>query len=270
MSEYGSLPFREQLQFLLGKTSVPTRRWADVWRDAHDRGFMVAGAYEADLLADLRSAVTRAIAEGRTLREFRQEFDDIVERRGWDYRGGRNWRTRVIYQTNLRTSYAAGRYTQMRAVSNRRPYWRYRHSIAVEDPREQHLAWDGLILRHDDPWWDTHYPPNGWGCQCYVETLSEREFQRTGRETPDQAPAQDTYEWTDPETGEVHTVPQGVDPGWDYAPGASVVDRTREQMERKARGMPEGLGSALVEWTRTLPEAPDPPVDPAPGESEES
>ena len=38
------------------------------------------------------------------------------------------------------------------------PYWRYQHNAAVH-PRIQHLDWSGLVLRADDPWWGTHYPP---------------------------------------------------------------------------------------------------------------
>ncbi|MYG80393.1 MAG: hypothetical protein F4187_00835 [Gemmatimonadetes bacterium] len=40
----------------------------------------------------------------------------------------------------------------MKEVAGRRPYWRYRHSHASEDVCEEHVAWDGMILRHDDPW----------------------------------------------------------------------------------------------------------------------
>lgn len=41
----------------------------------------------------------------------------------------------------------------------------YRHSGA-EHPRLQHKAWDGLTLPADHPFWQTHYPPNGWRCRC--------------------------------------------------------------------------------------------------------
>lgn len=263
MSEYGSLPFAEQIEFLLGKVSIPTERWADVWRSAHDRAFMVAGAYQADLLADLRQAVTRAVAQGTTLREFRREFDVIVERRGWQFRGTRGWRTRVIYETNLRTSYAAGRHAQRKAIADRRPFWRYRHNDAVSHPRPLHLAWDGLILRHDDPWWAAHEPPNGWGCKCFVETLSERDMRRLRRDGPDAAPEDGTYEWVDKVTGEIHTLPRGIDPGWDYSPGASQVQRIRDELARKrvkleAEGAPE-LAQALAVYALDLPEPDAPP-----------
>lgn len=29
-----------------------------------------------------------------------------------------------------------------------------------------------LTLRHDHPFWDTHFPPNGWGCKCRVVAVA--------------------------------------------------------------------------------------------------
>lgn len=221
----GNLSFDEQIRFFRGKVNVPTRRWADLWRDAHDRGFMVAGAAKADLLSDFRRAVDRAISDGTTLRDFQKDFDQIVARHGWQYRGSRGWRTRVIYETNLRTSYAAGRFQQLQQVKQARPYWRYVHSDAVRFPRPLHVSWDGLVLDADDPWWQTHYPPNGWGCKCKVFALSDRDLERFGKSGPDPAPDNGTQEFVDKVTGEVHRVPTGIDPGWDYAPGRSVVEQ---------------------------------------------
>ena len=184
-----------------------------------------------DLLLDLRGAVDAAIADGETLEKFRQRFDAIVEKHGWSYKGGRNWRTKVIYPTNLRTSYAAGRYEQMKAVAERRPWWRYRHSHAGNEPREKHLAWDGLTLRHDDPWWAIHYPPNGWGCKCHVESLTDADLRALGKDGPDTAPPLRTERVTVGARGlnpRTVTVPVGIDPGWDYAPGRSVAQRRHQ------------------------------------------
>ena len=38
----------------------------------------------------------------------------------------------------------------------------------------------GTLLPVDDPWWQTHYPPNGWGCKCWVRQVSRREAERLG------------------------------------------------------------------------------------------
>ncbi len=225
---YGSLPFKEQIAFFRAKKNVLTDAWTDVWEAEHDHAFMVAGANRIDLLVDLRSAVDKAIADGTGLEAFRRDFDAIVAKYGWAYNGGRNWRTRVIFETNLRTSYAAGRYAQLQALKKVRPFWRYRHSDAVQHPRPMHLAWDGLVLHADDPWWDTHYPPNGWGCQCTVEALNARDLARLGKTGPDTAPPVDMQEVTvgqrGPSPRTVQT-PAGVDPGFGYAPGRSAFEQ---------------------------------------------
>ena len=176
-------------------------------------------------MEDLRAAVDKAIAEGTTLATFRKDFDGIFARHGWSYTGGRTWRTRVIYDTNIRSPYAAGRYRQMKEGVDRRPWWRYRHSHASENPREHHLAWDGMVLRHDDPWWDTHFPINGWGCKCYVAALNGRDLERLGKEGPDTAPPLNMRTVTVGQRGpspRTVEVPEGIDPGFGYAPGRSA------------------------------------------------
>src|SRR5690606_4082132 len=111
----------EQVAFFRQKLGrlVPTRRWDDILRDAHDTAFMVAGAEKADLLADLAAAVDRAVTEGVGLETFRRDFRSIVATRGWHgwtgegTKAGEAWRSRVIYRTNAATSYAAGRMAQL-------------------------------------------------------------------------------------------------------------------------------------------------------------
>jgi len=161
---YENLPFEEAIAFFRAKLSIPTLRWTDLWQEMHARGFAVAGAYKADLLLDFRKAIDKAISDGATIEDFRKAFDTIVANHGWSYNGARAWRTRVIFETNIRTAYATGRYRQMTDpdVLKSRPFWEYRHGDSVH-PRKLHLSWDRLVLAADDPWWQTHYPPNGWG-----------------------------------------------------------------------------------------------------------
>ncbi len=158
-----NLPFQEQIDFFRDKVNIPTNRWDDLMRDQHAKGFMVAGANRDGVLSDFRSAVDKAISQGTTLEEFRKDFDKIVATHGWSYNGSRSWRSEIIYDTNVRTSYQAGRYKQMTDpdVLAYRPYWEYIRTTS-ERPRPWHLAWAGTVLPADDPWWATHYPPNGW------------------------------------------------------------------------------------------------------------
>jgi len=253
--DYGSLPFAEALAFFRAKLNLPTQRWDDLLGAAHDRAFVVAGAMQADLLADLRAAVDSALANGTTYEQFGKDFKKIVAERGWTgwtgegSKAGEAWRARVIYDTNLFASYSAGRTRQMKEVAERRPYWRYRHSPASVVPRAEHLAWDGVILKHDDPWWATHSPPNGFGCKCFVETLAERDLKKQGLEVTPTAdiPYNRSVTKVNPATGEEYTVPEGVDRGWDYAPGANRATPLYDLIAGKLPAMDAPLGAAMWE-----------------------
>ncbi len=163
-AEHMALPFEEAIEYFRRKVNLPTRTWRDLWEGMHSRAFVVAGAMKSELLSDLRAAVDRGISEGTTLREFRDSFTDIVQRHGWKYKGGKAWRTAVIFNTNLSVAYHSGHYKQMTDpdVLKARPLWRYVASSSA-DPRPEHMRWYNVVLPADDPWWQTHYPPNGWG-----------------------------------------------------------------------------------------------------------
>ena len=258
---YGTVPFADQIAFFRRKRGVLTESYLDVWETQHDTSVMVAGANRDDLLGDLREAIRKAIDSGNTLEDFRRDFDRIVSTYGWDYKGGRNWRSRVIYETNLRQSYNAGRWAQLQRLKKVRPWWRYRHSDAVERPRPEHVAWDGLILHCDDPWWLTHFPANGWGCQCYVEALSDRDLRRLGKTGPDKAPPINMgpvmVGLRSPGGPRMVMTPAGVDPGFGYAPGASLDGgpQTRGVPQTPASlqgGLERALQTAL-EKTMRLP-----------------
>lgn len=222
-ARYMDLPFSEAIAFFRKKLNVSTEAWDDLWKEMHGQAFSVAGAMEEELLDDLRAAVDKAIADGTTLAEFREDFTGIVDRHGWDYNGGPAWRTAIIYNTNLAVAYQRGHWKQMTDpdVLKVRPYLRYVPSSSAE-PRPEHLEWANLVLPADDPFWQTHYPPNGWGCKCGVVSVSEREVQRLidqGVPIRRQAPEINYRDWTNKKTGEVLSVPVGIDPGWDYNVG---------------------------------------------------
>ncbi len=245
---YGQVPFEQQIAFFRRKRNIVTESWLDLWESEHDQGFMVAGANRDELVADFAAAIRKAIDDGVTLEQFRRDFDRIVATHGWDYNGGRNWRSRVIYETNLRQSYNAGRWHQLQALKKSRPWWRYRHSDAVETPRPLHQAWDGMVLHCDDPWWQWFFPANGWGCQCYVEALNDRDLARLGKDGPDKAPViefeQRMVGQRSPGGPFLVETPVGVDPGFGYAPGRSLDGWPTR---RGGPQTPPALGSGIEE-----------------------
>jgi uncharacterized protein with gpF-like domain len=159
-----NLPFDEAIKYLGEKVPLPTEHWDDLMAGMHSRAFVVAGGMKTELLADMHKAVLDGLEKGTTLADFRKEFDKTVAKHGWSYRGKRGWRTATIFNTNLSTAYSSGHWKQMTDpdVLRARPYGRYIAGLSA-NPREEHLRWHDTVLPLSDPWWNTHYTPNGWG-----------------------------------------------------------------------------------------------------------
>ncbi|MDX5595308.1 PBECR2 nuclease fold domain-containing protein [Pseudovibrio sp. SPO723] len=253
---------------------MPSQAWTDHLHQAHDRAFVVAGATKDALLEDFRTAIDDAIGKGVPLKGwldkndiyhpgFLDKFDEIVKRHGWDHKGKRLWRARVIYETNLKTAYAAGRYKQMREPATLKvfPYWQYVHAherVPVQ-ARASHKAWDGLILPATDPWWDVYYPPNDWLCSCGVRPISKAQLKRLGKQAPDQSPAITKIITRDPATGEMIEYPKDVGMGWGYAPGQTwsdvLVPRELQKPLRPKPALPDLISDATgsIKTTRIKP-----------------
>ena len=235
-------PFFEQIEFFKRKLNLPTERWDDITGAAHDRAFIVAGAGTADLLQDLRQAVDSTMASGGGLGEFRRKFKSVVAANGWTgWTGegstkGEAWRTRIIYQTNMATSYAAGRYKQLTdpAFVKLRPYWEYVHADGQLHPRPLHLAWNGITLPNGHPFWKTHFAPNGWGCRCEIHAVAKPAA--GARTTPP-----DGWDQPDPNTG----APPGIDNGFAYAPGANAATPLRELVKQKLFRLDAPIGAQM-------------------------
>lgn len=78
----------------------------------------------------------------------------------------------VQYDTGVRQARMAANW--QRYVKNKKlyPNLKYMRTKAAK-PDEKHLAFVGIVRPVDDPFWNTHYPPNRWRCQCSVEQTDE-------------------------------------------------------------------------------------------------
>ncbi len=225
----------EAIKFFRSKGLKKSFAWQDMWAAEHDAAFTVAKMADVDLLQDVKEAVDNAISKGTTLAEFKKQLIPLMQKKGWwgiqeqvDPRDGSKKlvqlgsprRLETIFRTNLQTAYASGDWAQIIENKTSAPYLMY---DAVDDKRTRpaHKAWDGLVLKVSDAFWDSHRPPNGWNCRCSVIQLGPRDLKRMDKTGPDAAPKIVKREYIQKRTGEVMQVPVGIDPGWDYNPGKS-------------------------------------------------
>ncbi len=246
----------EAIEYFRQKENITTEAWTDLWEGQHARAFVVAGANRDALVADFRQAVDRALSEGKSLGWFRQEFDRIVAAHGWSYKGSRGWRSAIIFNTNLRMAYAAGRWQKIMRLADRRPWLRY---VAVMDERTRplHRQWHDTVLRWDHPWWQTFYPPNGWNCRCTVQQLSDRDLVQMGLRVSPEPPMTPmvTRAVTTPQGRIFVDVPKGVDPGFAYNTGVAAWGQGAEQVALEKHGK----WKALTGW-RPQDNLPDLPL----------
>lgn len=242
--QLGGVPFEEAASFFRNKVRLPTKAWTDLKEGMHARAFVVAGATKDELLKDLQSSIQRAIDDGTGLAQFRKDFKQIVAKHGWSYTGdssrkGRAWRTKVMFETNLSTARAAGRWEQIQRVKRTRPFLRY---VAILDThvRPDHRRWHGTVLPVDDEWWQTHYPPNGWNCRCTVMSLSRRMMTDFGYSESTAPPQFDPVRRKDPFGEGTIALDRGIDPGFNYNVGQAHVGLER--------AIPEGFARTRNEW----------------------
>ena len=196
----------QAIKYLKAKGYKFSWDWHEVWQDAHTRSFTVAKVMREDILTDIREIVQKSLDEGLTLQQFKKELEPKLQAKGWwgiisgtpeevrdellkrklikdsnlipdneetvTVKLGTPWRLKTIYRTNIQTTYMAGRYKEQIDNTENRPYFQY---VAVMDRRTRpaHAMLNGRVFRHDDEFWNSFYPPNGWGCRCRVRALSE-------------------------------------------------------------------------------------------------
>lgn len=224
-------PSPEVRRYFAERGMRPAFSWLDVWGDEHAHAFTVAKAMEIDVLTTIRGSLQEAIDNGTPYEAWARDLTPELQRLGWWGQApmtdpdtgetrlvqvGSPRRLNTIYQANMRTARAAGQWERAQRTSAGLPYFLYGLSTA-EDRRPEHEAKVGVILPVDHPFWDTWFPPNGWGCKCWVRQITRREAERLGGVTiPPDVP---TRLFENRRTGEVTDIPVGIDPGWQTNPG---------------------------------------------------
>ena len=238
------LPFKEAEAFFLDKINLPSQKWDDYKGEIHAKAFMSAGAYNADLLSDLRKIVDGAIKDGVDIGTFRKQFADLVTKRGWalnslhpnpNSKDAVAWRSDLVWRTNINSAYQAGRWQQF--TDGTTHFLRYKHADGVMNPRPQHVVWNGLVLPIDHVFWKTHYPPQGFGCHCRCYHVEDAEAAQATETTP-------------PDGWDVRNdkgLLPGIDQGWDYNVGLAGKERHEDLIGRKMAKLAPEVAQALYD-----------------------
>ncbi len=242
--EFKALPNKEAIAYFRAKGYAPAISrfsWKDVWADEHDRMFTVAKAMRDDVLKAIRNELDDAIANGRTMEQFREALQPKLEAFGWwdkkteidpktgnivEVQLGSPRRLQIIYDTNLRTANAAGRWRRAQRNKRLMPFFTY-IQIDRDNKRDAHKPFDGVTLPVDHPFWKTHWPPNGWQCGCIVRQISRRVMERDGLSvTPDTEvdKMSETRPYFNERLGITEQIPKGIDPSFERNAGMARFD----------------------------------------------
>lgn len=276
---------RDALEYFRSKGLAPALRrfdYRDIWQEEHARNFVVAKAMQDDILNMIRVELDRSFAEGRTMEQFQQDLAPRLIKAGWwgrsierdtvtgelkDVRLGSMHRLKVIYDTNMRTAYAAGLWSRIQRSKDFLPYLEY-HQIDRPSKRDEHNVFDGIILHVDHPIWRRIFPPNGWFCGCSTRPFNDRTLERAGKRLTTDAELAERivhYQRLNRRSGQVEDAIEGLDPAFDSNPGHAwldIVDPHAESrldlpdthmaadralvQEIRSRGMRDGFESLLV------------------------
>lgn len=115
--------------------------------------------------------------ENGKLREW-NDFKEAADAVGQKY--NEIW-LRTEYNQAVAASQNAARWAEAEAEKDIIPNLEYQ-TVGDDAVRTEHARLNGIIKPMDDPFWTTHYPPNGWGCRCEAVQAPEG----TGKVTPDE------------------------------------------------------------------------------------
>ena len=199
----------EAIRWARARRVVDPATFADLDAAAKARSFSVANLTDQYSLDAVQKSLMDSLENGQTLNAWLDNLGDVVARAGLsDVADLGAHHLRLIWRQNTYLAYGAGRFTQMKQVAAERPWWQYIAQLD-EGTRPSHRALHLVVKRHDDAFWNSYYPPWGYGCRCLVVSVDADEMAAEGLSPTSDAEVSARYQQLAPGAGGMPRPPKG-------------------------------------------------------------
>jgi len=100
----------------------------------------------------------------RSFNDFKKDAGQVFETYNVDW-------LETEFNTSISQSQSAEQWLTIQANKKDLPLLKYQ-TANDERVRDEHTAWDNIIRPVDDPFWNSHYAPNGYNCRCTIIQLA--------------------------------------------------------------------------------------------------
>lgn len=235
----------EILRWIEDKRPRAIQNWNELGADEFSRSFTAARTMQSDIVTDLYEGLLEELRSGEaTETNFVKRMLPVLRAKGWlpdqsDKELGH--RLRLIYDTNLRTSQAVGKWRSFQMTKQYLPYLRY-SAVGDSRTRPSHAALHGVILPVDHPFWQEAFPPCGFACRCVVTGLTRSVAARRGGITDDDRAMESL--------ATAKALSRGPGDFWGYNVGVQAERAAVQQVERVNERQIDGAAPIVAPMER--------------------
>jgi len=182
--------FAEALEDLVDRVPVVMRQAAERTAERIARlysesdGGVIAFAKSAEdaVTSRAQELISKGVREGIPENKIGRTIAFDVNRIREETQAWTEGYARMAFRTNLNDAVAQGRLRQAQDPDIRDviPAMRF-DAVGDKDTRGNHKAADGMILRADNPAWQSLRPPFGYNCRCELVEMTRPQLKRMGR-----------------------------------------------------------------------------------------
>ena len=125
---------------------------------------------------ELKEAFPSLLDENGEKKPFERFYNDVQR---VDETYNRNY-LRAEYNFVSTSAEMAARWEEFEKDGDR--YFLQYRTVGDDRVRKEHAALDATTLPVEHPFWDTHYPPNGWNCRCNVVQVRKSRYPATSED----------------------------------------------------------------------------------------